>query len=388
MSSKNIKQRIGEIAVCTVVLAILLTILIPTISKCMENGSENKCRKRLELITSALNTAVKDQENSEKWVMMFDQKNSRRLLDTLKLTMKPEAANRIDTSEYYIKSENGRLYVRCVKHPKIDDYFVKIPEGISVPDSKAERSEFIDHLQITGVRTYMQNESINPDKPEQMKFTDQDDLKKIFADMKVTILYVGGGEKQLSPNDYQLSTEGFDMSTPGTKKIKIAYKTDKMWNHMIYADFTFEVLKKAQCPPLEVRFGNETYELAAWDWTDYVAEASRSEGGTKDFDASIVYFGGSYYYYPDGFNIDSRRDNSDPETAAADIDDSTFAAYRIEFKTDIIVAAKEDEKEMKKATDGALLLEDEQVYIWQSEPSKELDSGWIRVFCELKKKES
>ena len=234
----------------------------------------------------------------------------------------------------------------------------------------------------------MQNESINPDKPEQMKFTDQDDLKKIFPDMKVTILYVGGDEKQLSPNDYQLSTEGFDMSTPGTKKIKIAYKTDKMWNHMIYADFTFEVLKKAQCPPLEVRFGNETYELAAWDWTDYVAEASRSEGGTKDFDASIVYFDGSYYYYPDGFNIDSRRDNSDPETAAADIDDSTFAAYRIEFKTDIIVAAKEDEKEMKKATDGALLLEDEQVYIWQSEPSKELDSGWIRVFCELKKKES
>ena len=143
MSSKNIKQRIGEIAVCTVVLAILLTILIPTISKCLENGSENKCRKRLELITAALNTAVKDQENSEKWVMMFDQKNSRRLLDTLKLTMKPEAANRIDTSEYYIKSENGRLYVRCVKHPKIDDYFVKIPEGISVPDRLAHVLEFV-----------------------------------------------------------------------------------------------------------------------------------------------------------------------------------------------------------------------------------------------------
>ena len=43
-------------------------------------------------------------------------------------------------------------------------------KGISVPDSKAERSEFIDHLQITGVRTYMQNESINPDKPAEKDF--------------------------------------------------------------------------------------------------------------------------------------------------------------------------------------------------------------------------
>ena len=41
---------------------------------------------------------------------------------------------------------------------------------------------------------------------------------------------------------------------------------------------------------------------------------------------------------------------------------------------------------MKKVKDGALMLEEEQVYIWQSAPSKELSSGWIRVFCEMKKK--
>lgn len=384
--AKNAKQFIGEIAVCTIALAILLTILIPTISVCMENGSQNRCRRRLQIITSALDAAVNDQENAGQWAELIDSKSSRRLLDTLKLTMDADDANEIDSSLYYIMVGNGELLVRCTEHSDIDDYSVTLPAGFSAEASIPETGEFIDRLHITGVRTYMLGEAINPDDPGQMQFSQSDDLKKLFPDLTVTAVYVGGGEKQLSPDEYTLFTDGFDMNVPGTKTIKVAYDTNKTWHRIVYADFTFEVLEQAQCPPLEIDFGDKgVYTLAAWDWTDFVAEASQSEGGAKDFDASIVYFEGSYYYYPDGFNIDSRRDNSNPETSAADTDDFSSPAYRIEFKTDVIIASKEDEEEMKKVENGALMLEEEQAYIWQTEPSKELGTGWIRVYCEMKK---
>lgn len=385
--ARNKKHLIGEIAVCVVALAILLTILIPTIAVCIENGSESRCRKKLQIINDALGAAVNDAENAEDWAGLLDGKNSRRLIDTLKLTMNPNDAAEIDSSLYYIINRDGRLYVKCSEHSDIDDFYSKLPEGLEVAVPTAdEGGSFIDGIRITGVRTYLQNESIDPDEPEKMRFTREDDLKRLFPDLTVTAAYIGGGEKQLAPDEYELFTDGFDMSVPGTKKIKLSYDTDKMWQRRMYAEFTFEVLEKAQCPPLEVDFGSKgIYTLAAWDWTDFVAEASQSEGGAKTFDASIVYYDGAYYYYPDGFTIDSRRDNTDPASSAADTDDPVRAAYRIEFKTDVIIGSKENAEEMKKAENGALMLEEEQVYIWQTEPSKELGTGWIRVYCELKK---
>lgn len=384
--AKNAKQLIGEIAVCVIALAILLTILIPTISTCMENGSENKCRKKLQIITTALDKAVNDAGASEQWSELINGKNSRRLLDTLKLTMTPDDANQIDTSQYFTVVDDGKLYIKCMEHSDIDDYSVTLPAGFDAVDSIGDAGEFIDRLHITGVRTYMLGEAIDPDNPEKMQFSYKDDLKKLFPDLSVSAVYVGGEERPLSSDEYTLFAENFDMNVPGSKTIKILYETNEIWHRTVYADFTFEVLEKTQCPPLEINFGDKgIYTLAAWDWTDFVAEASQAEGGEKNFDASIVYFDGKYYYYPDGFNINSRRDNSDPATSAADIDDLSSAAYRIEFRPDIIISSKEDQEEMKKVTNGALMLEEEQAYIWQTTPSKELGTGWIRVYCEMKK---
>ena len=387
MKKRNIKSIISEAAVCAVVLAILLTILIPTIARCIENGDINKYRSRIETLTSALNSAVASDNNAKKWLDLIQAKNSRKLFEELTASLGANKSAGIDPSEYYLQSSNGSIYVKCTKYPDIDSYKLNLPGGFTMPSAAPSEGDFSDHLHVIGVRTYMQNESINPSNPEQMRFSAQDNLKEIFSDLSVELHNVGGlGKKVLSPDEYTLSTEGFDMSVPGTKRLKLSYKTNSVWNKTMYADFTFEVLKRTKCPPLVISFGDKgSYELAAWDWTDYIAEASQNEGLSKDFDASIVHFENKYYYYPDGFNIDSRRSNTSPDNSAADIDDPTRAAYRLEFKPNIIIGSKEDAEEMKSAEHGALMLEEGQVYIWQTEASKELDAGWIRVYCELKK---
>ena len=381
----NIKHFIGEIIVCVVVLAILLTVLIPTISKSVANGSENKCRNVAYKYRSALEKSLSNSSSASKIKELLNQKSSSKIFDELKASIKN--GEKLNSKNYYIKSEDNKLYIYCAEHPEIDDIYVKLPEGFTVSKAAKEKDGFTNYIQVTGFRTYMQNESINPDKPEQMKFTSSDNLKKIFSDISVKLVMAGGLSRKLSPDQYTVSTDGFDMSVPGTKKLKIAYKTDKTWNRTMYAEFSFEVMKKTDSKPLIIGFGDKgSYELAAWDWSDYVTEATQTLGSSKNFDASIVHFKGKYYYYPDGFNINKRRDNSDPSISASDIDDNTIPAYRIEFKTNHIISAKENKDEMKKVKDGALMLEEEQVYIWQSAPSKELSSGWIRVFCEMKKK--
>lgn len=34
---------------------------------------------------------------------------------------------------------------------------------------------------------------------------------------------------------------------------------------------------------------------------------------------------------------------------------------------------------------GSIKVEDDLIYIWQNVPSKELDKGWIRVYCDYDK---
>jgi hypothetical protein len=38
-----------------------------------------------------------------------------------------------------------------------------------------------------------------------------------------------------------------------------------------------------------------------------------------------------------------------------------------------------------KIHNGSVKIENDLIYIWQEKSSKELDTGWIRVYCDLKK---
>ena len=112
MKKRNIKSIISEAAVCAVVLAILLTILIPTIARCIENGDINKYRSRIETLTSALNSAVASDNNAKEWLDLIQAKNSRKLFEELTASLGANKSAGIDPSEYYLQSSNGSIYVK------------------------------------------------------------------------------------------------------------------------------------------------------------------------------------------------------------------------------------------------------------------------------------
>ena len=66
---------------------------------------------------------------------------------------------------------------------------------------------------------------------------------------------------------------------------------------------------------------------------------------------------------------------------ALDVDDETKPAYYIQFDTSSVVINDND----SKIHNGSVKIENVLIYIWQEKSSKELDTGWIRVYCDLKK---
>ena len=133
-------------------------------------------------------------------------------------------------------------------------------------------------------------------------------------------------------------------------------------------------------PPFKVNFGaDRKYILAAWAWSDYVRDTTDENNQAG---ASIVYFEGDYLYYPDGFLIDRRSDNSDPTVSARDIDKSDRPAYYIKMDKGNISQTEE----VKNPKNGMLWMdENEEIYIWQESASKEANAGWLRVYCEITK---
>lgn len=121
------------------------------------------------------------------------------------------------------------------------------------------------------------------------------------------------------------------------------------------------------------------YCLAAWSWDDYVKETKAE--GDKVFGASIVLYDGAYYYYPDGFRIRKNAENSNPFKYAEDLEDSKEGAYCIPFDTDSV----SNERFSPDNHEGSLMVEEDTIYIWQSQASRELSKGWIKVYCEYKK---
>ena len=195
-------------------------------------------------------------------------------------------------------------------------------------------------------------------------------------------MYPGGYTETPARNQFTVTAKKLDMSKTGDVKLMISYRYPSIWQGFLTAPFIISVLGDEDATPLLIDCGiNGRYELAQWDWHDFVEEA-RSEGEGKDFDASIVRFNGRYYYYPDGFKIVSHEQNNTPLQFAKDIEDESRAAYYIPFDTDSLILNSGDEV---KAHNGSVKAEDGFIYIYQEQPSKELPEGWIRVYCDLKK---
>lgn len=121
------------------------------------------------------------------------------------------------------------------------------------------------------------------------------------------------------------------------------------------------------------------YCVSAWDWADYVAGATAEDG--KVYGASTVFYDGVYYYYPDGFKVRNSSANSSPFRYAVNPDSTGQAAYCITVDTSSVVSGRFS----TESHEGSLMVEEGEVYIWQTRPSKTQGKGWIRIECESKK---
>ncbi len=383
-------KNIAQIIFTILFLTLLGFILIPNISMVKGNGKASECRSNMAIIANSLYTELNDENIAFNWKDVLYQTRSQRILDEVKNYSSNEYLKNLDTSEYYFKNNGKTLTLICRYHEDNEPVDVEIPqkhtqEVKTQSTSNASKTDLASSITVTGIRTYMKGEQLDANNPEKMQFTSNDDLKSIFGDIKVSLQYIGGKTITLDKNSYKLTTKGFDMSKAGTKDITVVYTTNNDWENTLHASFTFEVMENSQAPEFIVDFGAKgSYQLAAWDWSEYVRDAMRADGEEMYFDASIVYYNKKYLYYPDGFVISKLRDNTNPITSAMDCDNKSYNAYFIRFDPNTIIENEEVQK--GKVRDGALRIdENNDIYIWQVEPSKEVGAGWLRVYCELEK---
>ena len=254
---KSIGLHTGEIVFSIALLVLLGFVFVPGWGEVSHNGKGEVCREDMHTISEALKAEFEKDT--------FDQKRSQRIFETLKTRTEDAKVKDVDTSALYVDISDTSLMLKCRDHEENDPIQISIPKKYHAnhPDTD-NKAKPVGAITVSGVRTYVKGAALDSDNPEKMVFSAKDDLKKIFSDLTVKIKYLDGGTKELSKDEYTISTEGFDMTKTGEKTISVAYKGESNINTDIKAFFTFEVMKASQAPELEVNFGNgKKYILSA-----------------------------------------------------------------------------------------------------------------------------
>lgn len=379
---RNIKP--ADAAAVAGVLVLAGIIIVPSLIVCGENRQKNDCMKHMYRLRTAITEEIeREAENGGSyWQSMILNGNYKRLL---------EAANNktIDgdahpASDYYIHISDNKLQLICKKHKDVSIGELNLSSIPNVSLDVAEQGMTGDNIiciTVSGPDTYYVNEPLDTNDPEKTIYYGND-LDAVLSNLTVTAIYSGGYRAELAREDYSIYSEPLDITKPGETSLIIKTNSNSVWQNSVYAGFRINVIGADDIPPLIIDAGiNGKYELAAWDWKDFVAEAAAEKDG-KEFDASIIRQGDKYYYYPDGLYIDNKNPNTTSFDYALDADGSGEKAYCIPFDTESVILNSSD---AAKIHNGSVRAEDGRVYIWQDEKSRELDRGWIRVYCEIKK---
>lgn len=353
----------------------------PAAYTAIDNGKAAKCLRNSYILRNKLEEFLNGEKENKLWYDLIAEKNSSKLLNALNSRLEKP----VDISSYYIKFGDGEVTVLCRAHPTVLNVSAEIPDNVIsyAEDYTEPKSDYILYIEAYGRDIYFQNTILDYNNINKTQFTGSDNLAELFPDIKVKAHFAGGGERVLRPDEYTIRGN-LDMTKAGKKTLGITFK-NQAWMSRLFTAFDIYVLDNEQREPLVVDGGNfGVYELASWVWTDYVADAMNADGSYMDFDASIVFDGGVYYYYPDGFAILKENEDNGSIKGAVDISNHKKEAYHIEFNTKkVINSNKESDSSMK---DGYLKVgAQDKVYIWQSVPSKELPKGWIEVYCEKNK---
>ena len=375
-----IKRNRSNAAAIALVAVTAGIIIVPPLINCAVNNGEMNCRTHIYEIKIALADALRNEaETGGDYLQRTIEEGGGELSELLN-GMTPDS-DKFDASDYYFIRSGDKLEIRCEKHRQITGIEIILS---SIPNLKTDFAEpdtygKIALLTVKGPNKYKVGDVLDASDRTKTVF-EGDEINSLINNLTVTAHYTGGGEKKLERGDYTLTCEKIDMNKAGKYVLTVRAKSKSLWNSAAYARFMLEVLDENDAPPLIVEErGEGKYELAAWDWKDFVAEAEES-GNSETFGASIVRADGKYYYYPDGFTIDTQKPNTDMFTYALDTDNKSKAAYSIEFDTSSIIEDGDDTPH-----NGSVRVSNDKIYVWQEKPSKELSAGWIRVYCDVMK---
>lgn len=379
---KKVKITIVDISVIFIVLVLAGIVIVPSLSKCIDNGKKTVCERHMNEMLAVLSKELTAEEEQGRtyWHDLIKNGNYQKLITSLH---DKTDNSEFSPSDYYIQTGEEDITLFCKEHKGKTGVSMRFSKLQNVNVEVAEKpmiGEQIAYLTVSGPDTYYQGDSLDSKNPKKMIFKGRE-VDRAIQNLKVTAVYVGGARAELERGSYTITTDTLNMSKSGQTHLIIKSNSDSVWNNSAYVPFVIDVIGIEDIAPLIVDGGVlGKFELAAWEWRDYVEEAGQDTDG-KDFDASIICYDGHYYYYPDGLHITNSNKNDTPFECALNIDDNKKTAYYIEFDTDSVILNEND----KKPNNGSLKVENDLVYIWQDNASKELDKGWIRVYCELKK---
>lgn len=379
------KIKIGEIAVVLVVLILSGIVIVPSIVQCVENNHRSKCYTHMAYMINTLSDMLAQEEknNSSFCHDLIKNGNYQKLINVV--NDRVGNVYKFPSSDYYIVPGDEHLMLMCKEHLTITDKILKFSLLREVNNveiaSKPQIGENILYLKVSGPDTYYEDDVLDTAHPDKMIFRGRE-VDKVINNLTVTAVYAGGAREVLPRNSYTVAAKKLNMSKSGQTMLIIKYNSKSLWDNSVCGLFTLDIIGSDDVAPLILDGGIEgRYELSAWDWSAYVEEAAAESSG-KVFGASIIRYNGAYYYYPDGFEIVNSNKNTTPFKHALDTDDRESAAYYIRFEHETYINRDTPESELKA---GNVKVENGLVYIWQEQASKELDKGWIRVYCDLNK---
>lgn len=380
----KIKITPAEIGVVVVVLSLASLVIVPSLVQCAVNRNKAKCSEHMYRMLSVISSELSEEmkNGGTYWRSLINDGNYQKLL--VSINDKTEDGDKFPTSDYYIRTGADVLSIVCKKHKDVSEKQIKfsLMQNVDVEiNERPQIGEEIMYLQVSGRDTYFQNETIDDSNPSKMVFYGRE-VDKAFQDLTVTAVYAGGARAVLPRSRYTIMTDTLDMSKSGQTELIVKSNSTSFWDNSASTSFVIDVIADDDVAPLIIDGGLDgTFELASWEWSDYVYEASLEKSG-KTFGASIVRYNGDYYYYTDGMTIVNNNDNTSPMEYALDTEDNTKPAYCIKFDVDSVILTDNDEK---KIHNGSVKVENDLIYIWQELSSKTEGPGWIRVYCDLEK---
>ena len=283
----------------------------------------------LNMLSDELTDEMKTGETY--WHDLIQNGNYQKLISSL--NEKTGLSKKYPSTNYYIRTGEEKLALMCKKHKDISDKEIKfaLMKDVSVEVAeKPQIGEKIAYLTVSGPDTYYEDDMLDENNPTKMVFIGRE-VDKVIKNLTVTAVYAGGAREELPRSKYTVTADKLNMKKSGQTHLTVKSNSSSLWDNSAYAQFVIDVVGDDDIAPLIVDSGtNGRFELASWEWNDFVTEAAQ-EDGKKSFGASIIRYNGNYYYYPDGLTIVNDNKNNDMFKFALDVDDETKPAYYIQF---------------------------------------------------------